>query len=97
MKQFCGGTILFDHTTSYIFNNHLTNNISGTTVESKNYGESKFGEFGFKIKQYAVSNHLFRSTILVDSYAVQLQLPISHSCLATNHQVLAGRHIQTIF
>ena len=49
MKQLCGGTIIFDHATNYIFNNHQVNLTAATTVKSKHKSESKFDEFGIQI------------------------------------------------
>ena len=97
MKQLCGGTICVDHVTNNIFNNHQVSLTAATTVESKHKCESKFDEFVIQIKQYTADNHPFRSKVWVEDCAVQLQLPKSHSSVGTYHQVLAERHIQTIF
>ena len=79
MKQLYGGTIIVDHATNYIFNNHQFNLTAATTVESKRKCGSKFDEFGIQIQQYAANNHPLCSTVWVKDCVVQLQFPISYS------------------
>ena len=97
MKQLCVGTIFVDYATNYNFNNHQVNLTAATTVKSKHKCESKCNELGIQIKQYATDNHPFRSKVWVEDCAVQLHLPTLHSGMGAHHQVLAERHIQTIF
>ena len=97
MVQLYRDTIFVDHATNYIFNDYLVNHTAATTVESKHKCESRFDKFGAQIKQYAPNNHPYRSKIWADDYAVQLQLPISHSGVEAYHQVLAERYIQPMF
>jgi hypothetical protein len=96
-KQYVGGTIFIDHATNFLFTNHRINLTASSTVESKHQCESKFDEFGIRIKQYAADNHPFPSKAWVDDCAVQRQLPTKHSGVGAHHQILAERQIQTTF
>jgi hypothetical protein len=96
-KQYVGGTIFIDHATNFLSTNHQINLTAASTVESKHQCESKFDEFGVRIKQYAADNHPFRSKAWVDDCAVQRQLPTKHSGVGAHHQILAERQIQTTF
>jgi hypothetical protein len=96
-KQYVGGTIFIDHATNFLFANHQINLTAASTVESKHQCESKFDEFGVRIKQYSADNHPFRSKTWVDDCTVQRQLPTKHSGVGAHHQILAERQIQTTF
>jgi hypothetical protein len=96
-QQYVGGTIFVDHATNFLFNNHQVNLTAASTVASKHKCESAFDEYGIQIKQYTADNHPFRSKAWVSDCAVQQQLPTKHSGVGAHHQVLAERHIQTIF
>ena len=95
-KKYCGGTLFYDHGTTYIFICHQVSLNAGETVMSKEGFEQVMAEVGRKVQSYHTDNAPFQSKTFRDSLNLENQ-SITFSGIGAHHQNgVVEREIKTI-
>ena len=94
-EQYNGGTIFYDHTSSFIWiGNQVSLNV-GETLQVKHDFERFAKSHGVEIKSYRADNHPFGSKAFREDIVMQDQ-GLTFSGVGVHHQNCSERTIQTL-
>eukprot|EP00957_Ditylum_brightwellii_P120639 9202816-Ditylum_brightwellii.AAC.1 len=90
-SKFCGGTIIANHASSFLFHQNQVSLNSNNTLNTKNAFERFANDFNICIKHYRCDNGIFKSTAFANNCAIKSQRQ-SFCGIDAHHQNGAAKH-----